>query len=825
MAIFNPGIPDTQDPNWLGWSKSITQPEGDKSTGMLLETGAVALGEGLKFADTAFKSVIEDDIYTQAKAEQQDYQNRLQDTRTALGIANAQSGKPGTILDSNNTGAPATPNALKGLNYQVDGLGQARANGHISETDYAMRLDTMAKDFRSRYPGYREFIDATVQKVTGIDPANKMITGAIADINTFASNLNTERNRTISLLTRDDVVKAGGDRVIQAYQNYVAGRTTATEATTIAMQGVAEAGKSDILKRRVEDANNNKAMVSVYAEPWAQGEAFKKASDNLQTWTIDAKGGPTLFTEFAKKYAPGTGNTLDTKEWLGFTQMVQANRDKMYNEMWDHFNSPIFNIPGSSRPQSLVQIKGGEYVKKLINDNLLWHDTIIATADKPNIGLLSTVATLNKATKDQTLANVYQQQPEIAVLGAYNDAAGPQFVGNFALKNSKELLLPFVDSAKLKAITGMVIGQPGMRAVNPSQGLFNPVAPDAQPFTLKEGLKRVQHNPVDPNSVPPTPELQKAIINLPQEITNKELPDTGKVNIIQASFSTGNQGFIDSIKNGATNKGVLIPNKMDAFVGMTKPDTIAEVKRLDAIYPEKGLWNMTKSWIGETFAQEVLHRELRDFNEAKANPNLRVDWDNTNHQWQVKRVGPPQDKPEFMPGAAVSGYYSAGNQDQIKQAEATVFRLNRGLAAVANVYIADGKDPNAGIVNLLLGLGIKPDNSFGGKMLNSIISSGKGEMTPAPTEQKLNYDVESAPTSGSLSRGSLDSFFKNPAGVVPYRLNNAPASLPMRPRGTPAPAQGQTVATRNLSNKDLISTTVEGADNDAFARINPNYGR
>lgn len=813
MAVFNPGIPDTQDPNWLGWSKSITQPDGDKSTGMLLDTAATGLGESLKLADTSYKSVIEEQIYTAAKAEQQDYQNRLEDTRRGLGLAQNASGQPGTILDANNTGAPGIPNALKGLTYQVDGLGQARANGKISETDYAMRLDTMAKDFRSRYPGYKEFVDSTVQKVTGIDPANKMITGAIADINTFASNLNTERNRTIALLTRDDVVKAGGDRVIGAYQRFMANQISSTEASSIAMQGVAEAGKSDILKRRVEDANNNKAMVSVYAEPWAQGEAFKKSSDNLQTWTIDAKGGPMLFTDFVKKYSAGTGNTLSTKEWLGFTQMVQANRDKMYNEMWDHFNSPMFNIPGAAGPQSLVQLKGGEYVKTLINANLGWHDTIIATADKPNIGLLSTVATQNKAVKDQTLANVYQQIPALAVLGAYNDAAGPQYVGNMAVKNSKELLMPFQDKTKLEAITGMAIGQPTMRSYDSPQSTA-PIGPaqDSKPFTLKDGLERVQHNPQDPNSVPPTPQLQKEITKLPQHITDKDLPDAGKINLITASFSKDNQGFVDSIRDGATNKGVLIPNKMDTFVGMTSPETIAEVQRLDKANPQLGLWNMTKNWIGQTFAQEILHRELRDLNTIGENPNLRVTWDNENHRFGVQRLGPNVPAREVMPGAAAAGYYSAGNQDQLAQAEATIQRLNRGIAPMANVYIADNKDPNAGLVNMLRGLGVNLDNTPSGLMLKAIVNTGKGEMKPAAGEQKLNYDVEQAPSSGSLS-----GYLKNPAGtLLPNPRNNAPASFSQR-SAAPVLAQGVGRKNTNLTAEDLLSISTQ----DVPPGVNP----
>jgi len=57
LADFNPDVKPVAEPNYLGWSKAIQQPEADKSAEYLLKGVGTALGEGIGTLDTFAKDL------------------------------------------------------------------------------------------------------------------------------------------------------------------------------------------------------------------------------------------------------------------------------------------------------------------------------------------------------------------------------------------------------------------------------------------------------------------------------------------------------------------------------------------------------------------------------------------------------------------------------------------------------------------------------------------------------------------------------------------------------------------------------------------------
>lgn len=813
MAVFNPQIPDTQDPNWLGWSKSITQPSGDTSTGTMLSSIGEGVGEALKLADTSVKSVLEDQIYTQAKAVQQDYQSNLTKADDSIRLAQNRTGiavGPGTnILNTPAFGGGGTgPADLKNLTYQVDGLGNARANGKLSETDYYMRLDTLAKDFRSRYPGYKEFIDNTFEKVTGVNAANKAITSTLQDINVALSNINQEKNKAITFLSRDDVAKAT-PRAGQALWMVQTGQISPSEGMAIGMEGLQQLGVSDRLKRQVEDGNNNRELVGQTADQWGRNHAFNSTYNNIQGFTIDTKGGSQKFEDYMRAHGPGTGNPIPAEDWLTLSQMVRANRDATKDNIWKDFNTPRFDLPGATKPQSYVQIVGEKKAREVLDAQLEWHNNVLGAIGTKDTELLNDIAQRNKMSVDNTVKNIYKEMPEALVIAGYNHAGGPNFAADMARRQSS-LLMPFADKAKLKAITSMSVAQPNVRQYSSSNGLFSPT-PTGTPYTLKKSLDDIKFNPNDSSSTPPSPRLIKSITELPQEIANPNLPDEGKIGLIQATFSSGNRGFIDSLKpDGTTKDGRPISGKMAAFTGMTSSDTLKEVQRLDKLYPDQKLWEQTKTWVGETFAQELFSRDLADLNGLGQTPGVKIGWDNERHQWQPKYTVPVREMDPFRQGDYIT-------PDMKRHVDSTINRLNDGLRSVSNVYVMDGKDPNAGLLNMMKGLGINiEENTVPGQMMRAIGVSGAGSM-------KMNFNMEDIPSSGRLDdqRGSPASFLSNPAGVVPYRQQNAPVKLSVPNRGNPPVTikRGMNLTDQNIISQSPPQDIPPGMSTEDFIRM------
>ena len=83
------------------------------------------------------------------------------------------------------------PDGVSGGLDQIQTLQNALQQGKISEVNYYGRLATLSKQLRSKYPGYDQVVDATIQSVTGTRPANAYrdaIFSAIAKAGSDASD-------------------------------------------------------------------------------------------------------------------------------------------------------------------------------------------------------------------------------------------------------------------------------------------------------------------------------------------------------------------------------------------------------------------------------------------------------------------------------------------------------------------------------------------------------------------------------------------------------------------------------------------------------------
>lgn len=212
MAVFNPQVPGTSDPNYLGLSKSISQPQSDESTAYLLKGIGDNLGLGIKAADTVIKKTIDENLYSQIDEARDTYTSRLWQVRDSK--ANAQPDiVGGTAVDgmefsgqkrSSAGTAPQgeLPMPLQNLDTVVNNLQGALGAGKISNVYYHSRLNTIAKDMRSQYPGYREYIDEKISSITGINPANAQIQSLLQDINRLQTGADKDYNRAMASLDR-----------------------------------------------------------------------------------------------------------------------------------------------------------------------------------------------------------------------------------------------------------------------------------------------------------------------------------------------------------------------------------------------------------------------------------------------------------------------------------------------------------------------------------------------------------------------------------------------------------------------------------------------
>ena len=165
MAIFNPEPAGINPQDWTNVSRPIEQPKSDTSTGIALSTVGEGITSATQIADTAVKYDIKEQADKGVDKLRDAYTQSLVDVRnTQLATADqSQSLLP-------DTGTTPPPNLQSGLD-KVKQLGTALAQngGKINDTLYTGALNSLSKQLRSQYPGYRDYIDESIKKVSGMD--------------------------------------------------------------------------------------------------------------------------------------------------------------------------------------------------------------------------------------------------------------------------------------------------------------------------------------------------------------------------------------------------------------------------------------------------------------------------------------------------------------------------------------------------------------------------------------------------------------------------------------------------------------------------------
>lgn len=717
MAVFNPPVPDTQDPNWLGWSKPITQPQADTSTGEALTTAGSAIASGSKELDELMKGYVKDQAFDETRKIMSDYTSNLEkadiSTRIAAtaaeGIGVPSSGATEFSSANKRTPLPATANAplptdLKTLPGTLDTLDSARGNNKLSNTAYLGRLDALAKDLRARYPGYRDYIDAEIHKVSGVNPANAYIQSLLGDINSFLNNTDTKAVDTKirnELWTHNGAPGVAGPNGITArYQRGEYGPHGSRQAETIVMNALAPSMQ---LKYQLETQGK------LREERAGQRQDILVDTDNMATTAM--RGEVTqAFTSMQVRAGGFTAANIQQlltdldagKVKLTDEQMVPIAREIDTIKLQTGQNIDKWLDSKAPDGRTNRQILTPEKANTLKAEHLKEFDTIKGLIMNNDTGYAMRAQQTNTRRTQQNildLTNYGELGKSVQMLEAVSKS-GLDDVTKGVFRDLISKGLPGKYDEYVKHSMGTLFTQPQ---------LANGVVATAkeQVDRLEQRIQQAKENGVafDPKEVAKTYDALLDYINRIPEVKN---PVT-RSNLIKATYNPANLGLLTKLEEDRWENGRFVPGKYKVFNGMFNDEQSRVVK---ASSPAD--WEAYKDMGKQMWGRELFGPFLRKFTNGLGNFQdsnfLKIGWDSDNHKFSYQITGP------LDPAA----------QNYLRQ---NFDRLNNSFASVASIAKADGQDPNAFILSWLKAADVDTGRLPGvpQKMLDAVVNSKKEE--------------------------------------------------------------------------------------------------
>lgn len=680
MAEFYKEPNPTNDPNYLGSSKEPDRQQADTSLGKLFE----GIGDMTNLAGKAVKGIFEDSIKRDARAEIEPIMSEHGTTLTGEEIKNiAGTGAKGKVrlmqmrngagnydpsavgeggvmgfapedaqtqmaiglFDSVTKGDRTLPTPAQKEIATLSRMDQAYRAGNLSDSYFYGQLNSVVAKLRARYQGWEDEIDAAVQGITGVQPANALRRSLLADI---------QANQAAMLQGASSDDKW---RDQNAHYAYAAGYDPYKTPIEVLKPEVAKyRGQQDILKGKQLEAE----VGSPQAEAALSDTVAHNVRSDMNAFVNGVKGDSTgeAFRKKAEEMTlRGGGSQKEIDELVvQLENRKQAALEKNRNLIY----SPISEDPQGRNMVSKLGKGGDTRANEILQVQVAKpYDDMIALVKTKNFSALERMTSTLKEQDNIDVMNLRRAFPQSRVATAINNSFpnNPVLVNRF-LQTSD--ILENWQKAITNGVGNAILGGTNTTpAPSPSQavGSYGPAGTE-KPATEADAAKQREIY---------RQTVKQYDIVISQDNVNK--PNAAHV----AKQFFGDRDFYNKLDaNG----------RLKLFMTMVTPEKVAYVEKLG---PEAR--DLHRSWAINA-ASDIWRRnsaDLQSLLETKAydiqyNPSGNYFYDNTKY--------------------ATAGSYQAPQKTPRNVSE-TITSVNNVIALMKPVV---GSDPE----KLITALGIDP---------------------------------------------------------------------------------------------------------------------
>lgn len=709
MAKFNPatGLSATNVPSGLGFSQGI-------GTNQTFKTLFEGVGNAVAGAAQGQDQLNQQNIY-------KDAQNATNQVQSVFGVDAAE----------NSANGPATAVGINKGSDQMTTLVKAYQSGTISDTYYYTKLNDIVKGLRSKYPGYDQQIDNTIQNITGVTPANAIVSSirsnALAGASTSQNQWYTYQkdNEGIISSIHPDWQGVGDTRYSQQQIYADVAHYKATEAQ-IDLQG-----KKNALATSTGTLDHKDVVAQ--AQLVARTRGTQAISGGLSSVGTNFAAADKTF----KGLADGSIKLQDADvATLGI--QINAAKAQLTNGVVSELQKPLDpNNPAS--PSVWDQLTEAERtdVKNNATAQLDAFSTAIANQD---FGMVRALSLSLEVEKNGALAELYKKYPVTQQLQSLSTILGPNF-GAF-IQNQIE---------KSPDLAQAMIG-----IINQSLALSPPQGGGNSPPPVKGAADVISDVKNDPKGqtyssatvTDFTRNMTKVIID------PKSSPDAVKAATV--SLFHDQKGFdLSAFKDDEAH---LIYGKL------VNPAVTAQIKAMN----DPQTWNTYAQWAYKNF-DNVFGIQLKDLKDlgissqlvgVQFNPKTNlfdVTKNDLSQYAEVSSSAPPGTQPLVNPG-----YYAL--QDKAYDA---FQNINTALSGLAGVVKANGEDVPTHMLPYLQSIGLpavdgvpSPNSNVAGKGDRLDTHSSHSTQSPSTTSTNpdpvSNLGVTDISKESTYNRGKLN---------------------------------------------------------------------
>ncbi len=684
MVAFDASTPTpSSDPNWLGWSRAIKQPEPDKSGEILGKTIGTAISKvgeiGHDVVQETARSGSEDILKGEI--------GKLQAFQS--GGTSGEPAQDQSLVNAQGSAAESPPEV--GQAQQVaETLTSAKANGAISPTYYYGQLDKYSSDMRSRFPMFRGAIDKGIAKATGVsNTAEELYKSTMRDINSFLTKKDESKNKLLSKALESP----GSLESMSVFK----GLTNGTMGTDEAADRLQKVHAFDFaVKQNNEFIANKKANREETAH-----DAFSGLTVELhnQMATISTNAAeelgltPSQIDDYTKH-----PEKLKAPDMQIFAQKFDAYRNTVRQKLTEIANQQRYVYDSRIKKNVPVDPYSAQTPEweKAVNTAMNTFDHTSTLIKDGQVGPLHHWANMEKAVRqDFSMSMLMDRSGIIGPMMASKffkdngmDKVGQGIIEDIIADKFPEKVRGIVNSLRTRSM--MTPAQAGIYGGKPSESLA-----DDLELLYNHGMNKS--------------EIKGTFVNDLHNLTKSdaEFPVTQKAALILHTFGPKN---IDNLsawqRNGIQPDGTVssAPDRWNILGAMTDPKITQEVWKLnsDSRFKTLGLWDNYKSttnlMIRKEFQKQAL--ELNGFQaQVEYNSNTGT----------FKRIVPEGVIPR------------SGIHPENHPVQRLLDKLNIGVQSMRDIAKQEGSHPDAYVYNMMKDLGFDMDKSnTTGTMMESL---------------------------------------------------------------------------------------------------------